>query len=68
MVFLVRNRILKYESIKYYRRHCYVLFFVLAALVTPTVDLFTQTMLALPMILLFEFGILFSKIFSPAQS
>ncbi len=68
MVFLTRNRIVQYETLKYYRRHCYVLFFVASALVTPTVDVFTQTMLAIPMILLFEFGLLFSKIFSPAQS
>jgi sec-independent protein translocase protein TatC len=68
MVFLTRNRIVQYETIKYYRRHCYVLFFVISAIVTPTVDVFTQTMLAIPMILLFEFGLLFSKIFSPAQS
>ena len=68
MVFLTRNRIVQYETIRYYRRHCYVLFFVISAIVTPTVDVFTQTMLAIPMILLFEFGLLFSKIFSPAQS
>lgn len=68
MVFLTRNRIVQYETIRYYRRHCYVLFFVVSAIVTPTVDVFTQTMLAIPMILLFEFGLLFSKIFSPAQS
>ncbi|MCS7130577.1 MAG: twin-arginine translocase subunit TatC [Archaeoglobaceae archaeon] len=64
MVFLVRNHILKYETLKYYRRHCYLLFFILSAIATPTVDIFTQTMLALPMIFLFEFGLLFSKVIS----
>jgi len=68
MVFLIRNRIVEYETIKYYRRHCYVLFFVVSAIVTPTVDVFTQTMLAIPMMVLFEFGLLFSRIFSPARS
>ncbi|MEM0302865.1 MAG: twin-arginine translocase subunit TatC [Archaeoglobaceae archaeon] len=68
MVFLVRNGILQYESIRQYRRHSYVLFFALAAIATPTVDIFTQTMLALPMILLFEIGLVFSKIFSPVRS
>jgi len=68
MVFLIRNRVVDYNTIKYYRRHVYVLFFIIAAIATPTVDIFTQTMLALPMIFLFELGLLFSKIFSPAQS
>lgn len=68
MVFLVRNGLVQYNTIRYYRRHSYVLFFVLSAIATPTVDIFTQTMLALPMILLFEVGLIFSKIFSPVRS
>lgn len=68
MIFLVRNGLLQYNTIKYYRRHSYVLFFILSAIATPTMDIFTQTMLALPMIFLFEIGLLFSKIFSPVQS
>lgn len=68
MVFLVRNGVMQYNTIKYYRRHSYVLFFVLSAIATPTVDIFTQTMLALPMIFLFEVGLLLSKIFSPVRS
>ncbi|MCS7143404.1 MAG: twin-arginine translocase subunit TatC [Archaeoglobaceae archaeon] len=68
MVFLVRNGVVQYRTISYYRRHSYVLFFILSAIATPTVDIFTQTMLALPMIFLFEVGLIFSKIFSPAQS
>ncbi|MDK2795169.1 MAG: sec-independent protein translocase protein TatC [Archaeoglobaceae archaeon] len=68
IVFLVKNGVIKYSTIRYYRRHIYVLFFAISALVTPTVDIFTQTMLALPMILLFEIGLLFSKVLSPARS
>lgn len=68
IVFLVRNGIVQYETIRQYRRHSYVLFFALAAMATPTVDIFTQTMLALPMIFLFEIGLVFSKIFNPVQS
>ncbi|MCS7118775.1 MAG: twin-arginine translocase subunit TatC [Archaeoglobaceae archaeon] len=59
MFFLVRNRLIQYRTLKYYRRHAYVLFFILAAIATPTVDIFTQTMLAFPMILLYELGMLF---------
>mgnify|MGYP001772566677 CR=1 FL=1 len=68
LFFLVRNNVLKYETLKYYRRHIYVLFFVIAAIATPTVDVFTQTMLALPMILLFELTLVFIKFFNPARS
>ncbi|MEM0350357.1 MAG: twin-arginine translocase subunit TatC [Archaeoglobaceae archaeon] len=64
MIFLVRNRVVSYETLKYYRRHSYVLFFIIAAIATPTVDIFTQTMLALPMIVLFELGLVLAKLFS----
>ncbi len=68
MFFLVRNKLVRYETLKYYRRHTYVLFFVLAAIATPTVDVFTQSMLAMPMIILFELSLAFIKFFSSAQS
>ncbi|MEM1578591.1 MAG: twin-arginine translocase subunit TatC [Archaeoglobaceae archaeon] len=68
MLFLVRNGVLKYTTLKYYRRHSYVLFFVLAAIATPTVDIFTQTMLALPMVALFEIGMVLIRFFSPVRS
>ncbi|MFN3383437.1 MAG: twin-arginine translocase subunit TatC [Archaeoglobaceae archaeon] len=68
MFFLVRNKVVQYETLKYYRRHTYVLFFVLAAIATPTVDVFTQTMLAMPMIILFELSLAFIRFFSSAQS
>lgn len=63
MYFLVRNKIVRYETLRYYRRHIYVFFFVISAIATPTVDVFTQIMLALPMIVLFEIGILFLRFF-----
>ncbi len=40
-----------------YRREVVVLVFVVAAVVTPSVDLVTQTLLALPLIILFELGL-----------
>ncbi|MEM3391236.1 MAG: twin-arginine translocase subunit TatC [Archaeoglobaceae archaeon] len=68
MFFLVRNNVVQYGTLKYYRRHAYVLFFVLAAIATPTVDVFTQTMLALPMIVLFELGLALIRFLNPARS
>ncbi len=67
MVFLVSNGLVKLETVRYYRRHFYVVFFIIGAAITPP-DVFTQAMVALPMIVLFEFSILISRIFErPAQ-
>ncbi|NPV06239.1 MAG: twin-arginine translocase subunit TatC [Syntrophaceae bacterium] len=44
------------------RRYAIVVFFIVAALITPTPDAFTQSMMAIPMIILYEVGILVSKL------
>jgi len=62
MLFLVKNGVVDYDGLKKYRRHAYVLFFILAALATPTVDIFTQIMLAMPMCALFELGMIFVRL------
>jgi len=45
------------------RRYAYVSIFIIAALLTPP-DVFTQTLMAIPLVLLYEVSILVSKIFS----
>jgi len=57
MYFLVKNGVVDLETFKYYRRHFYVGFFVIGAVITPP-DVFTQMMVALPMIAFFEISIL----------
>lgn len=44
------------------RRYAIVVCFIVAALITPTPDAFTQCMMAIPMIVLYEVGILVSKL------
>jgi sec-independent protein translocase protein TatC len=44
-----------------YRRHAAVLIVVLAAIITPTGDPFTLTVVALPLYLLYELSILMIK-------
>ncbi|MGE5856257.1 MAG: twin-arginine translocase subunit TatC [Syntrophaceae bacterium] len=44
------------------RRYAIVVCFIVAALITPTPDAFTQLMMAIPMIVLYEVGILVSKL------
>ena len=45
-----------------FRRWAYVLAFVVAAIITPTPDPVNQTIVAVPIILLYELGILFARI------
>ncbi len=63
MFFLVRNGIVSYETLRYYRRHIYVAFFVIGAVTTPP-DVFTQIMVATPMLVFFEISLLFVRIFA----
>lgn len=44
-------------TLKKYRRHAVVVFFIIAAIVTPTPDPFVQTMFAVPLCLLYEVAI-----------
>ena len=58
--FLSRLGILTPEFMRKYRRHSIVVIFVLAALFTPP-DPFTQVMLGIPLILLYEISIFISR-------
>ena len=58
IVMLVYMGILTTTTLKKYRRHAIVAIFIVAAIVTPTPDPFTQTLFAAPLYLLFELSIL----------
>jgi sec-independent protein translocase protein TatC len=51
---LVRLGVVGYEFLRKKRPYVIILIFVIAAIVTPTTDMFNQTVLALPMCLLYE--------------
>ncbi len=53
--------------IKYFK-YAVVLIFIIAALVTPTPDMVTQSIFAIPMILLYLLSILIAKIVGPKES
>jgi len=59
--FLSKMGILTPEFMRKYRRHAIVVIFIISAVVTPTPDIVTQSLLAVPMILLYEVGIFISK-------
>jgi sec-independent protein translocase protein TatC len=44
-----------------YRRHSIVVIFIIAAIITPP-DVFSQTLVAIPLLILFEVGVIVSKV------
>ncbi len=57
ILMLVYMGILTTATLKKYRRHAIVVIFIVAAMVTPTPDPFTQTLFAAPLYLLYEIAI-----------
>jgi sec-independent protein translocase protein TatC len=52
-----------------YRKYAILGIFVLAAILTPTPDAFSQILMAAPMMILYEVGIIVAKVFGkkPAE-
>lgn len=57
IVIATRMGLITPQTLKKYRRIAIVLAFVAAAIITPTPDAFNQTLMAIPMIILYELGI-----------
>ncbi len=60
--FLSKLGIVTPAFLRHYRKHSIVVIFVIAAIVTPSPDVITQSLLALPMILLYEISIIISVV------
>lgn len=58
---LVRLGVVKRSWLAKQRRYVFLLVFVIGAIITPTPDPFNQTLVALPMYLLFELGLFLSR-------
>jgi sec-independent protein translocase protein TatC len=58
IILLIYLGIMTVDFLKKYRRHAIVVIFIIAAVVTPTPDPFTQTMFAIPLYLLYEIAII----------
>jgi len=65
-IVLVWTGIMTPDSLRKSRRYVIVLAFVIGAILTPP-DVFSQTLLAVPMILLFEIGLFLTKYFVPRE-
>ncbi len=59
--FLSKVGILTPQFMKTYRKHAYVVMFLAAAIITPP-DVFSQTMVAIPLLFLYEISIFISKV------
>jgi sec-independent protein translocase protein TatC len=62
LYFLTKIGIVEPEWLAKYRRFAYVLAFILGAIITPTFDPVNQTLVAVPIVVLYEIGILLSKL------
>ena len=62
MVFLTKMGVVTPEFLAKNRKYSVLIAFILAAVLTPTPDAFNQTLMAIPIILLYEVGILASRI------
>ncbi|MCS7077873.1 MAG: twin-arginine translocase subunit TatC [Bacteroidia bacterium] len=56
--FLAKVGIMTPPFMRHYRKHAILAIFILSALITPTTDMITQLIVAVPMILLYEVSIL----------
>jgi sec-independent protein translocase protein TatC len=61
LILLVWLGIISTAFLRKYRRHAIVVIFIIAAIVTPTPDPFTQSLFAAPLYVLFELSILVSS-------
>ncbi len=66
-IVLVWTGLVKYETLVEQRPYVFVGAFIIGMFLTPP-DAVSQTLLAIPMWLLFEIGLLFSKLFAPERT
>ncbi len=67
ILFLTRMGIVTPKTLSKNRKYAILIAFVLAAILTPTPDAFNQTLMAGPILILYEAGIIISKVFSKKQ-
>jgi len=62
MFFLAKIGIVKPEWLSKYRKVFYIVAFILGGIITPTMDPINQSLVAVPIIVLYELGILLAKL------
>ncbi|MBI5682378.1 MAG: twin-arginine translocase subunit TatC [Deltaproteobacteria bacterium] len=61
--FLAKIGIVDVKMLTQYRKYAVLLIFVVAAILTPTPDAFSQLLMAAPMLVLYEVGIILARLF-----
>jgi len=61
MFFLAKIGIVSGSSLAQYRRHAIVIITILAAVITPTADAFTMTLVGIPLYALYEVSIIVTR-------
>jgi sec-independent protein translocase protein TatC len=59
--FLSRIGLITPKFLKHYRKHAIVVILLVAGIITPTPDMFTQLLVSIPMLILYEIGIILSR-------
>ena len=67
MFLLTKLRLVRYKQFRRIRRYVPAAAFVLSALLTPTFDVVNQTLVAVPIVLLFEVGLFLSWLARPKE-
>ena len=67
MLLLTRLRVMSHTDFKKIRRYVPAMAFILGAIITPTFDIVNQTLVAVPLIALFEVGVFLSWMARPRQ-
>lgn len=62
IIFLTKFGLVTPKTLARHRKYALLFSFVAAAVLTPTPDAFNQTLMAVPIILLYEFGIILSRL------
>ena len=61
--FLARLGIVDAKMLSKYRKYSILLIFIAAAILTPTPDVFSQFLMAAPMMVLYEIGVILARLF-----
>ncbi len=67
MYLLAKTKVISYKKMTSLRKFVPVTAFILAAIITPTFDVLNQTMVAVPIILLYEFGLFWAWVAHPER-
>ena len=67
MFLLAKIRLVSYRRLSSFRRYIPVTAFILSAIITPTMDIVNQTLVAVPIIILYEFGLFLAWVARPEE-